>query len=90
MTIEKKHCFTPVKENENYRVVKVFENEDGYYPLGKANPDDPHELDKITGDYNHVKSICNMWNKHLGVDQKEEERIVWSSMGPMCSMGVYQ
>ena len=42
MTIEKKYCYTPVKENENYRVAKVIENEDGYYPLGKANPNVPH------------------------------------------------
>jgi hypothetical protein len=90
MTTEKKHCFTPVKENKNYRVAKVIENEDGYYPLGKANPNDPHELDKFVGDYNHVRNICNTWNKHMEVDAKEEERIVWSSMGPMCSLGVYQ
>jgi len=48
MTIEKKHCFTPVNQgNEDYRVAKVIENESGYYPLGKADPNDPHELDKL-------------------------------------------
>ena len=90
MTKEKKYCYTPVKENENYRVAKIIENEDGYYPLGKINPDDPHELDKFVGGYNHVRAICTLWNKHIDVDEKEENRIVWSSMGEMCSMGVYQ
>ena len=82
MTIEKKHCFTPVNQgNEDYRVAKVIENESGYYPLGKADPNDPHELDKFVGDYNHAKSICDQWNKHLGIGQEEEPRIVASSMG---------
>ncbi len=82
MTIEKKHCFTPVNQgNEDYRVSKVIENESGYYPLGKADPNDPHELDKFVVDYNHTKSICDQWNKHLGIGQEEELRIVASSMG---------
>ena len=80
MTTEKKYCYTPVKENENYRVAKVIENEDGYYPLGKANPKDPHELDKFVGGYNHVRAVCTEWNKHMDVDEKEEKRIVLTSM----------
>lgn len=82
MTIEKKHCFTPVNQGkEDYRVAKVIENESGYYPLGKANLKDPFEMDKFIGNYDHVKSICDEWNKRLGISQGEELRIVASSMG---------
>ena len=82
MTLEKKHCFTPVNQgNEDYRVSKVIENEAGYYPLGKVNLNDPFEMDKFIGNYDHVKSICDEWNKHLGISQGEELRIVASSMG---------
>ncbi len=82
MTLEKKHCFTPVNQgHKNYRIAKVIENDSGYYPLGKINPNDPHELDKFIGTYDHAKFICDEWNKHLGISQDEELRIVASSMG---------
>jgi hypothetical protein len=41
------YCFTDVVEGNRYRVAKIVENESGYSPLGKANPDDPHEMDKF-------------------------------------------
>ena len=76
-----KHCYTPVHDEEQgYRVAKVTYNEVGYQPLGKANPNDPHELDKFVGTYDYAKSICDTWNKRLGISSEEELRIVASSM----------
>ena len=80
---EDKHCYTPVKEEGQrgiYRVAKVTWNQGGYQPLGKANPNDPHELDKFVGTYDYAKSICDTWNKRLGISSEEELRIVASSM----------
>ena len=78
---KEKYCFTPVNQgNEDYRVAKVIENKSGYYTFGKANPNDPHELDKFIGNYDYAKSICDAWNKRLGISSEEELRIVASSM----------
>jgi hypothetical protein len=78
---KEKYCFTPVNQgNEDYRVAKVIENKSGYYAFGKVNPNDPHELDKFIGNYDYAKSICDAWNKRIGVSPKEEMRIVASSM----------
>ena len=38
-------------------------------------------MDKFIGNYDHVKSNCDEWNKHLGISQWEELRIVASSIG---------
>jgi hypothetical protein len=82
MTNKAKYCFTPVNQgNEDYRVAKVIRNKSGYYPLGKADTNDPHELDKFVGDYNHAKFICDTWNNRLGISAEEEMQIVASTMG---------
>jgi len=76
-----KYAFTDVpEENNKFRVAKIVENEAGYYPLTKANPDDPHEIDKYVGDKNHVRAVVNAMNKHLGVDSDREWEIKFSTM----------
>jgi len=70
-----KYAFTDVRDGSQYRVAKVIENESGYYPLGKANPDDPHELDKFVGDRDHVRIIVDNMNKHMGVSKERERQI---------------
>ena len=75
------YCFTDVPEEGNkFRVAKIVENESGYYPLGKANPNDPHEIDKYVGDENHVRAVVDTMNKHLGVDKDREWEIKFSTM----------
>ena len=75
------YCFTDVPEEDNkFRVAKIVENESGYYPLGKANPNDPHEIDKYVGDENHVRAVVDTMNKHLGVDKDREWEIKFSTM----------
>ena len=75
------YCFTDVPEEGNkFRVAKIIENESGYYPLTKANPNDPHEIDKFVGDENHVRSIVDNWNKEIGVDSDREWEIKFSTM----------
>ena len=74
------YCFTDVRDGTQYRVAKIVENESGYLPLGKANPDDPHELDKWVGDKEEVRAKVNMMNKHLGVDSDREWEIKFSTM----------
>ena len=47
---EDKHCYTPVPEEGQrgiYRVAKVTWNQGGYQPLGKADPNDPHEMESL-------------------------------------------
>ena len=78
-----KHCYTPVKEDGHqgvYRVAKVTWNEGGYQPLGKANPNDPHELDKFVGPWGHCRQVCDNFNKHINVNLEQENQIVWRSM----------
>lgn len=75
------YCFTDVpEENNQFRVAKIVENESGYYPLTKANPNDPHEIDKYVGDENHVRAVVDTMNKHLGVDSDREWEIKFSTM----------
>lgn len=77
----KRHCFIPVPDNnKNHRVAKVYENINGFFPLGKKNPNDPHELDKFVGRYDQVKAICDMWNEYLNLDDKQIDEIVFKSM----------
>jgi len=76
-----KYCYTPVyDEEQGYRVAKVTYNETGYRPLGKANPNDPHELDKFCGTYEHCRQICDNFNKHINVSRDLEKKLVWLSM----------
>ena len=75
-----KYAFTDVRDGSQYRVAKSVENESGYYPLGKANPDDPHELDKFVGDRDHIRVVVNNMNKHMGVDKETERKIRLSTM----------
>ena len=75
------YCFTDVPEEGNkFRVAKIVENESGYYPLVKAKPDDPHELDKWVGDKEEVRAKVNMMNKHLDIDEDREREIRFSTM----------
>ena len=67
-----RYCFTDVIDGNQFRVAKLIENDKGYYPLTKANPDDPHELDKFVGDQDHVRAIVDNFNKRLGVDRDTE------------------
>ncbi len=74
-------CFTDVpEENEQFRVAKIVENEHGYYPLTKANPNDPHEIDKFIGSAMHVRAIVDKWNKEIGVDSDREWEIKFTTM----------
>ena len=67
------YCYTDVPEQDSqFRVAKIVENESGYQPMGKANPDDPHELDKFVGDKTHVRAIVDKWNKAIGIDHAKE------------------
>ena len=75
-----KYAFTDVRDGSQYRVAKIVENESGYYPLGKANPDDPHELDKFVGDRDHIRVVVDNMNKHMGVDKETERKIRLSTM----------
>ena len=76
-----KYCYTPVyDEEQGYRVAKVTYNETGYRPLGKANPNDPHELDKFCGTYEHCRQVCDNFNKHINVSLEQENQMVWRSM----------
>ena len=62
-----RHCYTVVDDSEtknNYRVAKVFENKSGYYPLGKKDYSDPHELDKFCGSYDDMFNIVKFLNIH--------------------------
>ena len=75
------YCFTDVPEEGNkFRVAKIIENKSGYYPLTKANPNDPHEIDKFVGDEKHVRAIVDRWNKEIGVDNDREWQIKFSTM----------
>jgi hypothetical protein len=74
-----RYCFTDVIDGNQFRVAKLIENDKGYYPLTKANPDDPHELDKFVGDQDHVRAIVDNFNKHLGVDRDTEMEIKFST-----------
>ena len=51
---------------------KIKKVVDLYQPMGKANPDDPHELDKFVGDKTHVRAIVDKWNKAIGIDHAKE------------------
>lgn len=75
------YCYMviPAKKGK-YRVAKVIKNEFGYYPLGKSNPNDPNELDKFLGDYEHCKSICDFRNSKLKLDFDATIKIINSSM----------
>ena len=74
-------CFTDVpEENEQFRVAKIVENEHGYYPLTKANLNDPHEIDKFIGSAMHVRAIVDKWNKEIGVDSDREWEIKFTTM----------
>tara|TARA_R100001086_G_C11630296_1_gene201441 strand:- start:29 stop:259 length:231 start_codon:yes stop_codon:yes gene_type:complete len=74
-----RYCFTDVIDGNQFRVAKLIENDKGYYPLTKANPDDPHELDKFVGDQDHVRAIVDNFNKRLGVDRDTEMEIKFST-----------
>ena len=74
-----RYCFTDVIDGNQFRVAKLLENDKGYYPLTKANPDDPHELDKFVGDQDHVRAIVDNFNKRLGVDRDTEMEIKFST-----------
>ena len=75
------YCFTDVVEGNRYRVAKIVENESGYFPMGKANPDDPHEMDKfVFKNKDHVRSVVDNMNKHLGVNKDRERQIKVSTM----------
>ena len=81
--IEDKHCYTPVREEGQrgiYRVAKVTWNQGGYQPLGKADPNDPHEMDKFVGSWGHCRQVCDNFNKHINVSLEQENQIVWRSM----------
>ena len=70
-----RYCFTDVTDGNKFRVAKIIENEKGYYPLGKAKPNDPHELDKYVGDEDHIRAVVDNMNKHLGIDKEAEREI---------------
>ncbi len=74
-----RYCFTDVIDGNQFRVAKLIENDKGYYPLTKANPNDPHELDKFVGDQDHVRAIVDNFNKRLGVDRDTEMEIKFST-----------
>ena len=75
------YCFTDVVEGNRYRVAKIVENESGYPPLGKANPDDPHEMDKfVFKSKDQVRSVVDNMNDHLGVNKDRERQIKVSTM----------
>ena len=75
------YCFTDVVEGNRYRVAKIVENESGYSPLGKANPDDPHEMDKfVFKSKDQVRSVVDNMNEHLGVNKDRERQIKVSTM----------
>ena len=49
--------------------------------MGKANPDDPHEMDKfVFKNKDHVRSVVDNMNKHLGVNKDREREIKFSTM----------
>tara|TARA_B100000900_G_scaffold323058_1_gene282590 strand:- start:457 stop:720 length:264 start_codon:yes stop_codon:yes gene_type:complete len=74
------YCFIPVPDNKTFhRVAKVYENVNGYFPLGKSNKEDPNELDKFIGRYDEVKFICDMWNKRLNLSEDQIDKIVLTS-----------
>ena len=81
---EDKHCYTPVKEEGQrgiYRVAKVTWNQGGYQPLGKADPNDPHEMDKfVFKNKDQVRSVVDNMNDHLGVNKDRERQIKVSTM----------
>ena len=75
------YCFTDVRDGTQYRVAKIVENESGYSPLGKAKPDDPHELDKfVFKSKDQVRSVVDNMNDHLGVNKDRERQIKVSTM----------
>ena len=75
------YCFTDVVEGNRYRVAKIVENESGYFPMGKANPDDPHEMDKfVFKSKDQVRSVVDNMNDHLGVNKDRERQIKVSTM----------
>ena len=74
-----RYCFTDVIDGNQFRVAKLIENDKGYYPLTKANPNDPHELDKFVGDQDHVRAIVDNFNKRLGVYRDTEMEIKFST-----------
>ena len=75
------YCFTDVVEGNRYRVAKIVENESGYSPLGKANPDDPHEMDKfVFKSLDQVRSVVNNMKENLGVNKHREVEIKLSTM----------
>ncbi|MGI9571728.1 MAG: hypothetical protein ACR2L5_00240 [Candidatus Actinomarinaceae bacterium] len=76
----KNYAFTDVRDGNQYRVAKIVENESGYYPLGKANPDDLNELDKFVGDRDHIRVVVDNMNRHMGVDVDREWEIKLSTM----------
>ena len=69
------YCFTHIPEGDQYRVVKITENEKGFRALGKANRNDPHEIDKFVGDLDYVRAIINKWNEGLNVSKDREMQI---------------
>ena len=79
-----KYCFTvitdEITDHQTHRVVKVVEGQSGYYPLGKANPDDPHELDKFSGSYPDMKGICDFMNNNLKLSEDDIEHIIHTSI----------
>jgi len=81
--VGKRHCYTVVDDSEiknNYRVAKVFENESGYYPLGKSKPDNT-ELDKfVSDDRKHIQSICDSWNERLSLSKNDIDDIIHNSI----------
>tara|TARA_R100001509_G_C4730143_1_gene169591 strand:+ start:82 stop:354 length:273 start_codon:yes stop_codon:yes gene_type:complete len=83
--MKNRFCFTTVADGDakrdGLRVAKVVENESGYYPLGKQNPNDPHELDKwFSYDADHIVKLVKSMNKNMGHTQQDVDDIVFSSV----------
>jgi hypothetical protein len=79
-----RYCFTVVTDDltdhETFRVAKVIEHEIGYYPLGKKDYSDPHELDKFCGSYDDMFNIVKFLNSKLKLSDEEIQKIILSSM----------
>ena len=70
------YCYIKVPEiingefHNQWRMARVYENESGYYPLGKKDKNDPSEFDKFVGSSDYVDTIVNLWNKKIGVTKQ--------------------
>ena len=83
--MKNRFCFTTIADGDakrdGLRVAKVIENERGYYPLGKQNPNDPHELDKwFSYDADHIVKLVKSMNENMGHTQQDVDDIVFSSV----------